>query len=207
MGKNIVISQIETTTSYMNYLEITGSIVGLLYLWLEYKANIYLWVASIIMPAIYIVVYYQAGLYADFGINIYFLLASVYGWIAWAIRKRNRQDSETENDIRHFDKSELPLTAVIFAVCFLLIAWILISYTDSTVPWLDSFTTSASIIAMWMLARKYAEQWLVWIAVDIVSSGLYIYKSLYFTAILYMIYTVIAVMGYRNWIKMINNKE
>ena len=75
----------------MNYLELAGTLVGLAYLWLEYKASIYLWIASIIMPAIYIVVYYQAGLYADFGINIYYLLASVYGWIAWKYQKKGQE--------------------------------------------------------------------------------------------------------------------
>lgn len=76
----------------MNYLEVFGTLVGLAYLWLEYKASIYLWIASIIMPAIYIIVYYQAGLYADFGINIYYLIASVYGWIIW-----KKQQSQTDN--------------------------------------------------------------------------------------------------------------
>lgn len=78
----------------MNYLELAGTLVGLAYLWLEYKASIYLWIASIIMPAIYIVVYYQAGLYADFGINIYYLLASVYGWIAWRYQKRDKKQQK-----------------------------------------------------------------------------------------------------------------
>lgn len=68
----------------MNYLELFGTLVGLVYLWLEYRASIYLWLACIIMPAIYLVVYYQAGLYADFGINVYYLIASVYGWIVWS---------------------------------------------------------------------------------------------------------------------------
>lgn len=64
-------------------LEIIGTLVGLLYLWLEYRASIYLWIAGIIMPAIYIFVYYNAGLYADFGINIYYLGAAIYGWTMW----------------------------------------------------------------------------------------------------------------------------
>ena len=190
----------------MNYLEITGSLVGLLYLWLEYKASIYLWLVSIVMPAIYLVVYYQAGLYADFDINVYFLLASVYGWTAWKFKRKNQSEAAAESGIRHFDKSKFFTVLTVFVGCLLLIAWILIRFTDSTVPWLDSFTTSASIIAMWMLAKKYAEQWLVWIAVDIVSSGLYVYKALYFTAALYLLYTVIAVLGYRNWIKMIREQ-
>ena len=76
----------------MNYLEIIGTLIGLLYLWLEYRASIYLWIAGIIMPAIYIFVYYRAGLYADFGINIYYLLAAVYGWYgSTAIRRTKKQ--------------------------------------------------------------------------------------------------------------------
>ena len=115
------------------------------------KASIYLWIVSIIMPAIYINVYYRAGLYADFGINIYFLLASLYGWIVWKWGKKKQKetsdkDSETSG-IRHFDRSTLPAVAGVFLVLFLLIGWILIQFTDSTVPWLDSFTTAASIIA------------------------------------------------------------
>ena len=142
----------------MDYLEMIGALVGLIYLWLEYKASIYLWIVSIIMPAIYINVYYRAGLYADFGINIYFLLASLYGWIVWKWGKKKQKetsdkDSETSG-IRHFDRSALPAVAGVFLVLFLLIGWILIQFTDSTVPWLDSFTTAASIIAMWMLTQN-----------------------------------------------------
>ena len=83
----------------MNYLEITGALVGLIYLWLEYRASIYLWIAGIIMPAIYIFVYYRAGLYADFGINIYYLLAAVYGWIVW-MRGGSRKPNSPSHILR-----------------------------------------------------------------------------------------------------------
>ena len=193
-------------------LEIMGTLVGLLYLWLEYRASIYLWIAGIIMPAIYIFVYYDAGLYADFGINIYYLGAAIYGWMMWKYgsflrrkvlrHKKSIQGGEEELPItpmpvRHL----LPLTAV-FIIALLGIAWILIEFTDSNVPWLDSFTTALSIIGMWMLARKYVEQWWAWIAVDAVSTGLYIYKGLDFTAALYGLYTIIAIFGYFKWKKM-----
>ena len=95
----------------------------------------------------------------------------------------------------------LPLTAV-FAATFAGIAWILINFTDSNVPLLDSFTTALSIIGMWMLARKYVEQWWAWIVVDAVSAGLYVYKGLDFTAALYALYTIIAIFGYFKWKKM-----
>lgn len=192
----------------MESLEILGTIVGLLYLWLEYRASIYLWIAGIVMPAIYIFVYYDAGLYADFGINIYYLVAAVYGWFFWIWGRRRRQNNGqsagksgdlpiVHTPLRYY----LPLVAV-FIVSFIGIAWILINYTDSNVPWLDSFTTALSIVGMWMLARKYVEQWFAWILVDVVCCGLYIYKDLYFTSVLYGLYSIIAIFGYFKWKKM-----
>jgi len=191
----------------MNYLEIIGTIVGLIYLWLEYRASIWLWIVNVIMPAIYVVVYYKAGLYADFGISIYYLIISFYGIYYWWKGYRQGHTEEVGNA-----KEELPIThtplqtwkqlIVISTALLVMIAFILIQYTDSTVPWMDSFTTALSIVAMWMLTRKYVEQWIVWMVVDAVSAGLYVYKELYFTAGLYALYTVIAYFGYKEWIRL-----
>ncbi len=156
----------------MNYLEIAGTLIGLLYLWFEYKASIWLWPVSVIMPAIYIVIYYQVGLYADSAISIYYLLAGIYGWGMWL---RHTPDKGEKPVSGTPSKLLLPMFVVLLVV-FVLIGIILKTYTDSTVPWWDSLTTSLSIIAMWMLAHKYVEQWLVWLVVDIVSCGIYIYK-------------------------------
>ena len=88
----------------MNYLEIFGTFIGIIYLWLEYRASIYLWLAGIIMPAIYIFVYYDAGLYADFGINIYYLIAAIYGWFfwMWGHRKKKGEQCEQSNQKKLF---------------------------------------------------------------------------------------------------------
>lgn len=187
-------------------LEIIGTFVGLIYLWLEYKASIYLWIASIVMPAIYLVVYYQAGLYADFGINIYYLVVAVYGWFLWKYGHTATNDANNtcELPVTHVPRKHLLPLTLIFLTSFLLIAYLLIHFTDSNVPWLDSLTTALSIIGMWMLARKYLEQWWVWIAVDVISAGLYIYKDLNFTAALYALYAIIAIFGYLKWKKMMN---
>ena len=181
-------------------LEIIGTIVGLVYLWLEYRASIYLWIASIIMPAIYIFVYYEAGLYADFGINIYYLGAAVYGWLVW--KYGNKEQNQTELPITRMPKRSWLKAGIVFLVALFFIAGVLINYTDSNVPWWDAFTTALSIIGMWMLARKYLEQWWVWIVVDAVCVGLYIYKELYFTAGLYALYAIIAIFGWLNWKKL-----
>ncbi len=191
-------------------LELIGTIVGLVYLWLEYKASIYLWIAGIIMPAIYLFIYWDAGLYADFGINVYYLVIALYGWIMWKYGNRSVSGTSSQSQ-------ELPITSIsvkyiiplagVFAITFAAIAFVLISFTNSNVPYLDSFTTALSIVGMWMLARKYIEQWWIWIAVDLVSAGLYIYKELYFTAALYTLYSIIAVFGYYKWKKMMENSN
>ena len=180
-------------------LEIIGTIVGLVYLWLEYRASIYLWIAGIIMPAIYIYVYYEAGLYADFGINIYYLGAAVYGWLIWKFGRKPGEQKElsiTRMPVKSWLKASLT-----YIIAQFLIAWILINYTDSDVPWWDAFTTALSIVGMWMLAQKYLEQWWIWVVVDVVCVGLYIYKELFFTAGLYALYAIIAIFGWLNWKK------
>ena len=191
-------------------LEILGTAVGIIYLWLEYRASIYLWIAGIIMPAIYIFIYYDAGLYADFGINIYYLLIALYGWVAWktGFTLTGKKDERSrELPISSTPKSVWPKIAVAYIAAQLFITWILVEYTDSTVPIADSFTTALSIVGMWMLARTYIEQWWVWCIVDIASAALYVYKGLYFTAVLYAVYAIIAIFGYRKWKNMMQHEQ
>ena len=189
-------------------LEILGVITGIIYLWLEYRASIYLWITGIIMPAIYLFVYYNAGLYADFGINIYYLFIALYGWVAWKTGFTLFGNKEPKRELRisHTPRTAWIKAAVAYIIAQLGIYFVLTNYTDSTVPWSDSFTTALSIVGMWMLARKYIEQWWVWCVVDVVSSALYIYKGLYFTAILYAVYAIIAIFGYFKWKKLMQNE-
>ena len=187
------------------YIEIAGTIVGLVYLWLEYKASIYMWIAGIVMPAIYLYIYYNAGLYADFGINVYYLLIAVYGWLAWKNILGKRKPGK-ELPITRASRSEWWKAVLMYVVIQIVITWLLVNYTDSTVPIADSFTTALSIVGMWMLARKYIEQWWVWCVVDVTSSALYVYKELYFTAILYALYAIIAIFGYLKWKTLMRNE-
>lgn len=183
----------------MNYLEIAGTVVGLIYLYLEYRASIWLWAAGIVMPAIYIIVCYSSGLYADCAVNIGYLVASVYGVACW-LGGRGESGKSGYTAIGHTPVRLYSRLAAIFLVLFVAIAWALIEFTDSNVPLADSFTTALSVVAMWMLAKKYVEQWLVWIVVDIATVALYIYKDLPFTSALYALYAVIAFFGYRKWL-------
>ncbi|MDE5810004.1 MAG: nicotinamide riboside transporter PnuC [Muribaculaceae bacterium] len=183
-------------------LEILGFSVGVLYLWWEYHANSKLWFASIVMPTISMWIYLRKGIYADFAINIYYFLIAIYGYIVWT-RKRNRHDEDVpkkeELPISHISKTRLVGCVAVFFALWIAFYCVLRFVTDSSVPVADSFTTALSIVAMWMLAQKYVEQWIAWVAVDAVCVGLYAYKGIYLYAVLYSVYTVIAFVGYRNW--------
>jgi nicotinamide mononucleotide transporter len=185
-------------------LEILGTVIGFIYLWLEYKASIKVWIVGIIMPAIYIFVFFRAGLYADFGMNIYYLLAALYGYIGWKYQSKKGTKTEGNDDL---PITHAPVRLHFFLVIIVLVAWALIYYilknfTDSNVPIADSFINALSIIALWMLAKKYVEQWIPWIIIDAISSGLFVYKELYFTSVLYTVYTIVAIFGYYKWKKM-----
>lgn len=193
------------------FVEILGFSVGLLYLWWEYHADNRLWFASMVMPLISMWIYFHKGLYADFGINIYYFAIAVYGYIVWTRRNAAGRPAEVEEH-SGAESPSLPITHIpakmawICAAAALLLwglLYLALEYlTDSTVPLADAFTTALSIVGMWMLARKYIEQWFVWIVVDMVCVGLYFYKAIYFYAILYALYTVIAFFGYRKWLRM-----
>jgi nicotinamide mononucleotide transporter len=116
----------------------------------------------------------------------------------------NKSKEQKELPITRMPKRSWLKASIVFLVAQFIIAGVLINYTDSNVPWWDAFTTALSIIGMWMLARKYLEQWWIWIVVDVVCVGLYIYKELYFTASLYALYAIIAIFGWLNWKKLMN---
>lgn len=190
----------------MNWLDILGTIIGIVYIYQEYKATIWLWVTGIVMPITYMFVYLEAGLYADFGMQVYYALAAVYGLLVWKFGKKHGQQTEA-----------MPITRVKISLLFpslllFLAAWggiylILTNVTNSTVPILDSFGNALSIIGLWWLARKYVEQWLIWIVVDVELAILYIYKDIPFTAGLYFLYAAIAIAGYIKWEKMILQEQ
>ena len=187
----------------LRFLDILGFVVGLVYLILEYKASIWLWLASIIMPAIDMVLYYKAGLYADFGMAIYYCLAGVYGYASWKWFKKAESQQRTERPITRYKKQHILPSLAAMLLLWFGIWWMLTHWTNSTVPVADAFTTALSIVALWALAQKYAEQWLLWLVVDVVCCILYVRKGIPCKAAIYGIYCAVAVLGYRKWLRMI----
>jgi nicotinamide mononucleotide transporter len=185
-----------------HWLDITTTLLGLLYILFEYRASVWLWFVGFLMQALGIVLYYQKGLYADCGMEFYYLSMTVYGYWKWV----HGSTEKKELSITRFPRRLIiPWLAVILAI-WGIIYWLLITFTNSNVPAADSFTTALSIVGIWALAHKYLEQWFIWIAVDVVTCVLYFYKDIPFKACLYALYVVIAIFGYKKWKRMTDNR-
>ena len=185
-------------------MEIAGTLSSLIYLYYSIREKIWCWPWGIAASAISILVFFMASLYADMGLQFYYLFVSIYGWYFW-LHGRNNGSGEavisttTQKQWMFLIPAGIVTYFMILALLLNVPQWLQIA--QSSMPYLDAFTTAASIIATWMLARKMIEQWLIWIVVDLVSMGMYVYKGLYFYAFLFLVYTIGAVIGYYEWRK------
>ncbi len=186
-----------------HWLDIFTTILGLIYIWLEYRASIALWIVGIIMPALDIYLYWQHGLYGDSGMACYYTAAAIYGYCAWKWGSGEKK----ELPITHMPIKKYLPTIVFFLAAWLITYYVLITWTNSTVPMLDAFTNALSFVGLWALARKYIEQWFFWILVDVVCCVLYVQKGIPFKAGLYGLYVVIAIAGYMKWKKMMTEEN
>lgn len=184
--------------------EVLGAILGTIYIFFSIRQNIFTWPVGLISSFLYVIVFFNAKLYADMGLQVYYVAISLYGWYFWLQGKK--PDNKNQVPVRI---TTVKLRYILTAAAIILyvgIFFILKNFTDSDVPYMDSLTTALSIIATWMLAKKYIGHWLIWIFVDAVSAGLYIYKGLWPTVILFLIYTFMAIFGYIEWKKDIKER-
>lgn len=182
-----------------NWVSIVGAIIGLIFLYLEYKANVWMWAASIVMAAFYIYIFYSTQLYASMGIYIYFFGASIYGWLVWIFRNRN---TETGDEIISHAAKRYTLPIIIgVALIAIFIYGILTSFSDNNVYITigDSLTTSLNIVALWMISRKWVEQWLLVIPANLISSVLLFAQHDIMSGCLFFIFFVVSIMGYYKW--------
>ncbi len=183
-----------------SYVELLGMALGLVSIVLQIRQSLWLWPVNIVLVSLYIKVYFDSRLYADMSLQVYYLIISVYGWIYWFTGRQKRGGDKKVPVVRTSGKLWVILTLAA-ALLFALISFILVNYTDSDIPYWDAFTTSLSFVATWMLARKHIENWIIWIVVDAVSIGLYLYKGLYPTTFLFLVLTILAFTGYFEWKK------
>ena len=180
------------TMDWKLILQIAGVLLGLTYLWLEYRADIRLWIVGLVMPVVHGTLYFKAGLYADCSMQVYYVLAGLYGWAVWRRARRHAAPEAPKKvpaAIVHTPLRQIPGLVGVYAAAHAAIYLLLVHFTNSTVPFWDAGTTAASIVAMWMLA------------VDVVTAGLYLYKEIPLTAGLYALYSALAVAGYLRWRK------
>lgn len=187
-----------------NWMEIAGTLSALLYLYLSIRENIWLWPVGFVTSFFYMLIFFQSRLYADMGLQVYYLWVSVYGWFHW-MGRRQVAKPETQLETRCLSpRGWLTYLALVLAGSVVLYYALLfvplwLGLPPSELPLGDAFTTAGGIVATWMLARKILENWLFWVVVNAVSLGMYVYKDLQITAGLFVVYTLMAVVGYYRW--------
>ncbi|WP_428328264.1 nicotinamide riboside transporter PnuC [Mucilaginibacter sp.] len=177
-------------------LETIGVITGLLCVYLAAKNNIWNWPIAIISVGIYIFIFFDARLYADMGLQFYFMAMNFYGWYYWS----RKPATENKAPVLLITKKEV-IFSVIAIIIFTYILGSILKLTPASYPFIDSFCTACSLIAQVLLARKVLENWLIWIFVDVIYVGVYIFKGLHLTAVMYAVFVAIAVLGYIDWKK------
>ena len=189
-------NEIIAYASGLKLLELAGLVFGLLCVWFLIKQNILTWPMGIIYVIISFVIFMQAKLYADFVLHIFFLILNAYGWYNW-VGPANH--SATQLQVSRARGLHLAGLLVLSIIGILASGKLLVAFTDASLPYWDSTTSILSITAMWLTAKKKIENWMLWLVVDVLATGIYYYKGLYFYCILYLVYIGMAVVGYISW--------
>ena len=179
----------------MNTLELVAALVGALSVYLSVRQNIWSWPTAIVNVVLYTLVFYEAKLYADMGLQVIYAILSVYGWYEWLYGGEGRTELRVT-------RTNPRLGVMLATVALIGSAWLgslLHHETDAALPYMDAALSSTSLVAQWMMTRKLLENWLVWIAVDVLYVGMFIFKGLYLTSGLYAVFLALAVRGYIDW--------
>ncbi len=176
-------------------LEVFGFLAGAICVYLNTRQNVLGWFFGIINSILYTYVFWQVQLYADMSLQAYYFITSIYGWWMWLYGGKRHDGVSVSNTPRAL----YLLFAFLFFGGTMLWGYLLGNFTNASLSYLDSALTIASLIAQWMMARKYIENWLIWIVADVFYTGLYWYKGLELTSILYLVFTLLAISGYYQW--------
>ena len=184
----------------LSLIETIAVFFSIIYVVLAAKESIWCWLAALISVSIYIYICYQAQLYAETGLQVFYFIMAIYGYFSW--KKNNSLLRINELAI-----SNHILIMILGSLLTFLLGFYLSAYTDSQLPIVDSFTTVFSVIATYMVVKKILSNWLYFIIIDAVSIYLYFSRDLHMTALLFSIYTIIAIIGYWKWSQLITDNE
>lgn len=179
----------------MDPIEVAAVAFGIVSVYLSVRENVLSWPTAIGNVGLYVIVFQRARLYADMGLQVFYLAVSFYGWWAWLHGGRDRGALSVTRTPRRW----LWALGIAGAVLALALGTLLRRTTDAALPFLDSALSSFSIVAQVMMTRKWLENWALWMALDVVYVGMFVFKRLYLTAGLYAVFLVLAVMGWREW--------
>ncbi len=211
---DLFIKPYESYETYQIILEFTAAFFGLLSVYFSIKKNIWVYPTGIVSTALYVYILFKFGLLGDMMINFYYTVMSIYGWILWA---KNAED-HVHVEVSHATKKEWMVSAGLFLVSLLLVTVVyyykpFIDNQFSTenvnfglyhldwANWLDIFTTAIFLVGMWLMAKRKIENWIFWIVGDLICIPMMLYKGLGITSVQYLVFTVMAVIGYLEWKK------
>ncbi len=196
-----IISQFLNDIHQTTWLEFIAVVTGIASVIYSRKENILVYPVGLLSTGIFVLIYIEHGLYADASVNFYYTVMSIIGWMMWARKKDGIKTlSVTASSIK-----ERISSFVFFAVCWIVLYFLLSRFTDSVVPLADSFTSAAAYTGMWLMNKKKLENWIWWIITDLASVPLNFYKHLVFTSFQYLVFLILAVMGYITWRKKIQH--
>ena len=184
----------------VSWLEIIAFVLALTMVVMNMRVNPVAWPLACLSSLLYFVLFWNSRLYGDASLQIFFAVVALWGWWQWL--------RGTQADGHALQVRSLPARGRWWLLAALAAAWpatglFLKTFTDTDVPWWDAFPTAASVIGQWLLGRKYLENWLVWIVVNIVSVGLFAYKGLWLTTLLYSLFIAMSFIGWRAWQRML----
>lgn len=196
-------------SQYRNYhqvdiiLEITGAIFGLLSVWFAKKDNILVFPTGLVSTFIYAYLLWQWELLGDSMINVYYFVMSIYGWYHWTRKKGN----QVEFPIAVMNNKEKGIAVVLFTatIIFVVLVYFYFNKFTNLYSYIDTFLTAIFFVGMWLMAKRKIENWIFWIIGDIISIPLYFAKGFTFTSLQYLIFTIVAIYGYSEWKKILNN--
>lgn len=187
----------------LSFLEIVATISGILCVWLQTKEKVLAWPFGILSVSISAFIFLNARLYSDLGLHVIYIFLNIYGWYNWTTRSTDHNLSPILNmSMRHWWLGWLGIL-----IGTLILGYMMGSFTDADLYYFDAFTTTGSLFAQWLLAKKYLQNWLFWIVVDCVAIPLYLYKGLYFFSFLFAVYMIICVRGYISWKQSYRHQE
>jgi nicotinamide mononucleotide transporter len=185
-----------------SYLEIIAVLFSVLSTYFSIQKSVWCWIFGTIAVSAYFLLFYQVQLYADMGLQIIYLFQGFYGWYGWWLGKKH-----TESFVRRLSAKAIIIAIISTVSIAILTGWALSKFTGAYSPYIDALASSISLMANWLLAKRYLQNWFFWIVADMILIGLFWSKGLYLSSSIYLVFLLMCIKGFIDWNKHIVTKE